>query len=65
MASVSNAIAIGDRAVCKQDYEMVIRANGLEGRTIMTPEENRVIQKVIRRMNFAPIKIKNVIKEEE
>ena len=65
LAVVSDAIALGDGAVCKQDYEIVIRAGGCEGRTIMTPTENKVIQRVIRRMNFAPIKIKNVMEKGE
>ncbi len=64
-AVVSDAIALGDGATCKQNYEIVIRAGGCEGRTIMTPTENKVIQRVIRRMNFAPIKIKNVMEKGE
>ena len=47
---IKNAIAIGDHATCTKDYEFVIRTSEYTLSTIMTKKENKIIQKVIRRM---------------
>ena len=47
---IKNAIALGDHATCTKDYEFVIRISEYTLSTIMTEEESKIIQKVIRRM---------------
>lgn len=52
---ITNCIAIGDNAQVTKSFEICIRTTSLEGRTIMTPNERKVIQTVIRRMDFKKI----------
>lgn len=48
-SEVHHAIAIGNYATATKDHEFVLRLNGVNFRTVMTPKEYEVVSRVLKR----------------